>query len=56
MSFQYSLLPKRLMATIEQNAKKNVILILPVTLAPPGKIGNNPNRLVVKMKKNTVSK
>ena len=56
MSFQYSLLPKRLMATIEQKARKNVMLMFPVTFAPPGKIGRRPNRLVVKMKKNTVKR
>ena len=39
-----------------QKARKNVIVILPVTLAPPGKTGINPIRLVMKMKKKAVSK
>ena len=41
-------------AIIVQMARKNVMLMLPVTLPPPGKIGSNPTRFVVKMKKNTV--
>lgn len=36
--------------------EENVIVILPVTLAPPGKTGINPIRLVMKMKKKAVSK
>ena len=56
ISFQYSLLPKRLIAIIVQTAKNNVTLILPVTLAPPGKKGTNPIKLQVKMKKKTVNK
>ena len=38
------------------NARKKVILMLPVTFEPPGKIGINPNRLVTRIKKNTVSR
>ena len=54
ISFQYSLLPKRFTISIVPTAKNNVMLILPVTLAPPGNIGISPRRLFVKMKKNTV--
>ena len=33
-----------------------VMLMFPVTLAPPGKTGISPMRLHVRMKKNTVSR
>ena len=56
ISFQYSLLPNRLIAIIVHTAKNKVILILPVTLAPPGNIGIKPIRLHVRIKKNTVSR
>ena len=56
ISFQYSLLANTLMAIIVQRARKKVMLMLPVTLPPPGKMGNKPTILVVKMKKNTVSR
>ena len=56
MSFQYSRLPNRLTARNVHSARKKVILILPVTLEPPGKIGSRPSKLVKKMKKNTVSR
>lgn len=56
ISFQYSLLPKRLTMSIVQIARKNVMLILPVILAPPGKIGISPKRFVMKIKKKAVSR
>ena len=56
ISFQYSLFPNKLTARKVQSARKNVMLMLPVTLAPPGKIGIRPTRFVTKMKKNTVSR
>ena len=56
ISFQYSLLPNRFTKSIVPIAKNKVMLILPVTLAPPGNMGIRPNKLLVKMKKNTVSK
>ena len=56
ISFQYSLFPKRFTANMVPTASNNVMLMLPVTLAPPGKIGMSPSRLFVKMKKNTVNK
>jgi len=52
ISFQYSLLPKRFTANMVPKASNKVMLMLPVTLAPPGKIGISPKILVVKMKKN----
>lgn len=54
ISFQYSLFPNRLMASIVHRARNNVIFMLPVTLAPPGKMGISPKTFVVKIKKNTV--
>ena len=56
ISFQYSLLAKMLIANIVHRARKKVMLMLPVTLAPPGKTGISPMRLHVRMKKNTVSR
>jgi hypothetical protein len=56
ISFQYSLLPNKLIAIKVQNARKNVMVILPVRFAPPGKMGINPKRLLMKMKKKQVSK
>jgi hypothetical protein len=56
ISFQYSLLPNKLMASNVQNARKNVIVMLPVRFAPPGKMGTNPSKLLMKMKKKQVSK
>ena len=50
-----NLLPM-LMASIVHSARKKVILMLPVTLAPPGKMGIKPMRLHVRIKKNTVSR
>ena len=51
ISFQYSLLPKILITNIEVMAKNIVILMLPVTFAPPGNTGISPTRLQVKIKK-----
>ena len=50
ISFQYSLLPKKLVATNVSIASTNVTAILPVTLAPPGNSGISPNRLLKKIK------
>ena len=55
-SFQYSLLPKMLITNIAVTAKNMVMLMLPVTFAPPGNTGTSPIMLQVKMKKNTVNK
>ena len=55
-SFQYSLLPKTLMAIKVRKAKRKVIVILPVTLAPPGKKGIKPIKFVTKIKKNIVKR
>ena len=38
------------------NANTNVMAMFPVTLAPPGKIGRIPIRLLTRTKKNAVSK
>lgn len=38
------------------NAKTSVKLIFPVKLAPPGIIGNSPNKLVIQIKKNIFNK
>ena len=56
ISFQYSRVPNRFTATNVHNANTIVIAILPVTLAPPGKIGISPMMLLMKMKKKTVSR
>ena len=56
ISFQYSLLPNRLTARNVHTARKNVMLMLPVTFEPPGKMGIRPSRLVTRIKKNTVSR
>ena len=44
------------MTIIEQMAKNNVMLMLPVTFAPPGNTGINPIKFAVRMKKNIVSR
>ena len=44
------------MAKNVHSAKTNVIVILPVTLAPPGNTGMIPIKLLIKMKKNTVNR
>ena len=56
ISFQYSLLPNKLMASMVQKARKKVMVMLPVRFAPPGKMGINPNKFLMKMKKKQVSK
>ena len=56
ISFQYSLEPKIFTISRVQTARKNVIVMLPVTLAPPGKMGSRPKRLVMKIKKKAVSR
>ncbi len=56
MSSKYSLLPKIFVMKNVNNANTNVIAMLPVRLAPNGKNGTNPNRLLMKIKKNTVIK
>ena len=56
MSFQYVLVPKILTARNVQTARTIVMAIFPVTFAPPGKIGINPMRLFMKIKKNAVSR
>ena len=38
------------------SAKTPVTAMFPVTFAPPGKIGIRPNRLLIKIKKNTVKR
>ena len=56
ISFQYVFVPNKFTATNVKSASTIVIAIFPVTLAPPGKKGINPIRLLMKMKKNAVSK
>ena len=54
ISFQYSRLPEKFTTSIVVTARKNVMLMLPVTFAPPGNMGISPRRFVVKMKKKAV--
>lgn len=56
ISIQYSLLPKMLTRSKVQRAKTKVMLMLPVMLAPPGNIGSSPNKFVMNIKKNAVSR
>ena len=56
ISFQYSRVPNTLVMMNVAMANSRVIAMLPVTFAPPGKIGTNPIRLFIRMKKNTVSR
>jgi len=56
ISLKYSFVPVIFTMRNVQTANTKVIAMLPVTLAPPGKSGINPNRLLMKMKKNTVSR
>jgi hypothetical protein len=56
ISFQYVLVPEKVMTKKVQNAKNSVTAMFPVMFAPPGKKGINPIKLVIKMKKNIVSK
>ena len=39
-----------------QTANTNVTAMFPVTLAPPGKIGITPNKLLIRIKKKTACK
>ena len=56
ISFQYTFVANRLTAINVQSANTPVTAIFPVILAPPGKTGMIPIRLLIKIKKNTVSK
>lgn len=56
ISFQYSLFPEKLVIKKVMIAKTKVTAMLPVMFAPPGNIGINPNKLLKKMKKKTVSR
>jgi hypothetical protein len=56
MSFQYVRVPNILTARKVQTASTMVMAILPVTLAPPGNTGISPMRLLMKIKKNAVSR
>ena len=56
ISFQYSLVPNTLTATNVQRASTIVMAIFPVTLPPPGKTGISPMILLMKIKKNAVSR
>ena len=56
ISFQYSLVANRFTARNVHKASTAVMVILPVILAPPGKIGIIPIRLFIRMKKKTVSR
>ena len=56
MSTQYAFVAKRLTAMNVHAANTNVMAMLPVTFAPPGKIGMTPIKLLIRIKKNTVSK
>ena len=56
VSFQYSLLPNRFTSKSVNIANINVMFILPVIFAPPGNIGNKPNKLVMNIKKKAVNK
>ena len=54
ISFQYAFVPNILTIRNVQIANTQVTAILPVTLAPPGKMGIIPDRLFIKIKKKTV--
>ena len=54
ISFQYVLEPKMFTMKNVNIARTNVMAILPVKFAPPGKIGTNPMILLTKMKKKAV--
>ena len=54
ISLKYSFVPVIFTMRKVQTANTKVMAILPVTLAPPGNNGISPNRLLVKIKKNTV--
>ena len=50
------MLPKRLTIRKVNSAMPPVTAMLPVMLAPPGKIGKMPIRLLIRMKKKAVSR
>ena len=56
ISFQYSLVPLTCTMTKVKKASGRVNEVLPDTLAPKGKNGISPSRLVKRMKKNSVSR
>ena len=56
ISFQYSFVANRLTAINVHPAKTAVTAMLPVMLAPPGKTGMIPIRLLIRIKKKTVSR
>ena len=56
ISFQYAFVPYTLVMMNVHKASTKVMAMLPVTLAPPGKIGISPIRLFTRMKKNAVSR
>ena len=55
ISFQYSFVPVKLVIRKVHVPKKNVQVILPVKLPPPGGNGTNPIRFAKKIKKKHVS-
>ena len=50
ISLKYSLVPLKFTIKNVQAASTNVIAIFPVTFAPPGKMGTNPSKLLMKIK------
>ena len=56
MSFQYAFVPVTLVTMNVHNAKKSVIVMLPVRLPPPGGNGTTPMTFARKMKKKHVNK
>ena len=56
ISFQYSLFPQMFTARNVIHANTNVMAMFPVTFPPPGKIGINPIKLLIKIKKKAVNK
>ena len=56
ISFQYAFVPVKFVIRNVHNAKKKVIVILPVRLPPPGGNGTTPMTLATKIKKKQVNK
>ena len=56
MSFQYSFLPENWVTKNVNRARIPVTAMFPVRLAPPGKMGIRPIRLLKSMKKKSVSR
>ena len=54
--FQYPLFPLTVVMIKVKIAITIVTATFPVTFAPPGKNGSNPERLMIKIKKNIVNK